>query len=123
MDRGISPDVIMVVFPATENAYPPISRQIVQKTGNSLPMPHDFILYGTSACHLCEQATEMLATLASHGLRWQEIDISNEDRLLTRYGTKIPVLRDISTGLELNWPFDRNDVISLLNSTTSQTSG
>ncbi len=83
-------------------------------------MSHDFILYGTSACHLCEQATEMLATLASHDLHWQEIDISNDGQLLTRYGTKIPVLCDISSGLELNWPFDRNDVISLLNSTASQ---
>jgi len=34
-----------------------------------------------------------------------------------------PVLRDNSTGLELSWPFDRNDVISLLNSTSGQASG
>lgn len=83
-------------------------------------MTHDFILYGTSACHLCEQATQILTTLASHDFRWREIDISNEDQLLTRYGTKIPVLLDTASGKELNWPFNHNDVIGLLNSTASQ---
>lgn len=83
-------------------------------------MTRDCILYGTSACHLCEQATEILTALQSHGFRWQEIDISNEDLLLARYGTKIPVLQDTSTGRELNWPFDHNDVIGLLNSSANQ---
>jgi len=83
-------------------------------------MTHAFILYGTSGCHLCEQATEILTALASHNFRWQEIDISDEDLLLNRYGSRIPVLRDTSSGQELNWPFDHNDVIGLLNSTASQ---
>lgn len=83
-------------------------------------MTHAFILYSTSACHLCEQATEILKALQSHDFRWQEIDISDEDLLLNRYGSRIPVLRHTSSGLELNWPFGRNDVISLLNSTASQ---
>jgi hypothetical protein len=83
-------------------------------------MTHDFILYSTSACHLCEQAAEILTALASHDFHWQEIDISNDDLLLNLYGTKIPVLRDTAGGQELNWPFTHNEVIDLLKSNETQ---
>lgn len=60
------------------------------------------MLYGTSACHLCEQAADLL-TVAGHSFR--HVDISDSDALFARYGVLIPVLRR-EDGEELNWPFD-----------------
>lgn len=60
-----------------------------------------FTLYGTSACHLCELAEEMLLPL---GLDYAKVDISDTDALMERYGVLIPVLRH-PDGRELNWPF------------------
>ena len=58
-------------------------------------------LYGTSACHLCEQAAAMLRQA---GADFSEVDISESDALFERYGLLIPVLR-AQQGEELNWPF------------------
>lgn len=58
-------------------------------------------LYGTSACHLCELAEQILQALA---LDYGKIDISESDALFERYGVLIPVLRH-PDGRELNWPF------------------
>lgn len=62
-----------------------------------------WVLYGTAACHLCEQA-EML--LRDNGLGHDKIDIAGDDALLVRYGVRIPVLYDQATGRELGWSFD-----------------
>ena len=59
-------------------------------------------LYGTSACHLCGQAADLLQAADQ---RFQEVDISESDELFERYGLTIPVLRR-EDGEELNWPFD-----------------
>lgn len=76
------------------------------------------ILYGTSACHLCEQAEAVL-----HRVHWpmvvavDVIDISEDEHLLQRYGTRIPVLQFADgKGLvkELDWPFDAQAVQGLL---------
>jgi glutaredoxin len=61
-------------------------------------------LYGTSACHLCELAA---ALLESRGADFIEVDISESEALLQRYGVTIPVLRR-EDGAELNWPFDED---------------
>jgi len=61
------------------------------------------ILYGTSNCHLCEQAE---ATLRGMELAVDHVDIAEDDSLLLRYGTRIPVLRRADNDLELGWPFD-----------------
>jgi hypothetical protein len=65
-----------------------------------------YTLFGTTACHLCELAEEMLVTLckANPDIRFQKVDISDSDTLFERYGVRIPVLRDESGG-ELGWPF------------------
>ena len=60
------------------------------------------ILYGTSACHLCEIAA---ALLDNAGVPYRHVDISESDDLFERYGVTIPVLRR-EDGEELNWPFD-----------------
>lgn len=65
-----------------------------------------YTLFGTSACHLCEVAEQMLLSLcvANPDIVFQKVDISDSDSLFERYGVRIPVLRD-DRGGELGWPF------------------
>lgn len=69
------------------------------------------VLYGTSCCHLCEQAE---AVLREAGVAAQHIDIADDDGLLEKYGVRIPVLRRADSGAELGWPFDVADVAQFL---------
>lgn len=71
-------------------------------------------LYSTSSCHLCEDATAILLSLALTHFTWEEIEISEDDTLLNNYGTRIPVLLHCHSGRELNWPFTAKDVIQLI---------
>ena len=66
------------------------------------------LLYGTSACHLCEQAEELLEELlaVNRAARYRKVDISTDDALFERYGWVIPVIVR-PDGEELCWPFDR----------------
>ncbi|MEV0290846.1 glutaredoxin family protein [Kribbella sp. NPDC050820] len=49
-------------------------------------------LYGKPGCHLCDDARAMIqAVCAELGVDWSEIDITQDDRLLTEYGEQIPV--------------------------------
>lgn len=57
-------------------------------------------LYGTEGCHLCHLAQDLLRT-TNHA--WQDVDIIDDDTLLARYETRIPVLRQGEC--ELDWPF------------------
>ena len=65
-----------------------------------------FRLYGTSACHLCEQAQSMIASqlATAQDTEFEELDISESDELFERYGLRIPVLQHPDRR-ELNWPF------------------
>jgi hypothetical protein len=71
----------------------------------------DLILYGTSHCHLCEQAE---AVLAQCGVDALHTDIVDDDVLLGRYGTRIPVVKRMDTGSELGWPFDKKALSDFL---------
>ncbi|MDP2143239.1 MAG: glutaredoxin family protein [Gallionella sp.] len=61
------------------------------------------VLYGTTYCHLCEQAQ---AVLNEAGVSAVYIDIADDNGLVECYGTRIPVLRRVDGGAELGWPFD-----------------
>lgn len=73
---------------------------------NAEPDLPRFILYGTSACHLCEIAEGMLVSLEQRagGFDFIKVDISDSDALFERYGVLIPVLQRPDGG-ELGWPF------------------
>lgn len=63
-------------------------------------------LYSTVGCHLCEQAKAILWPLLQHyQYCLSEIDIAASDKLIERYGIKIPVLAVENYDAELNWPF------------------
>jgi len=85
-----------------------------------------FTLYGTSACHLCEIAEQMLQGLqqsqkqqsqkqAGTAFGFDKVDISESDTLFERYGVLIPVLKH-PDGRELNWPFSQAQLEQFLGS-------
>ncbi|MGB1296980.1 MAG: glutaredoxin family protein [Psychrobium sp.] len=65
-------------------------------------MNNDVILYSTDGCHLCELAQEQLETLK---VRYQVVDIIDDNELVERYGVRIPVVLN-SKQQELGWPFE-----------------
>ncbi len=70
-----------------------------------------FILYGTSACHLCEMAEALIESLVGSdcNLVYEKHDIAGSDELFERYGLHIPVLQH-PAGVELFWPFDADSL-------------
>ncbi len=69
-------------------------------------MQKQLILYGTLGCHLCEDAERVLQALA---LTYKTIDIIDDNRLLEKFATSIPVLEgDDET--YLYWPFNETQV-------------
>lgn len=78
-------------------------------------MKESVTLFGTSACHLCEVAQDLLrATLNPEFFDVVTVDIADSDELIQRYGVCIPVLRRDADGSELNWPFDVEALIAFL---------
>ena len=71
-------------------------------------------LFGTLGCHLCEIAEAEIMPLVEHGLLVELVDITDPEDLTDAYGLRIPVLRRIDTGAELDWPFDTQQVVAFL---------
>lgn len=69
-------------------------------------------LYTTGGCHLCEQAAALLRAVMDAPFRL--VEIADDDDLLERYGVRIPVVRRLDTGAELDWPFDAAAIERLL---------
>lgn len=71
-------------------------------------------LYGTTGCHLCDEAEKLLGQLAgARSFEWRYVDIALKDALVEQYGSRIPVLM-APNGQELGWPFSVLDVMRLL---------
>ena len=71
--------------------------------------------FTTEGCHLCEQAEELLSALQpEHMFNLDVIDISVEQELVEKYGLSIPVLLSTENKEELYWPFDADDIVSVL---------
>jgi len=68
-------------------------------------------LYGTEFCHLCESAKAVLDQI---GMTTVSVDIAEDDELLGKYGTRIPVLLREDNQAELDWPFDAASVMRFL---------
>ena len=67
--------------------------------------------YGTGFCHLCEEAEVILHKA---GVAAAHIDIAEDNKLLKKYGERIPVLQRVDNGAELGWPFDAVAVAQFL---------
>jgi hypothetical protein len=77
-------------------------------------MPPECQLLGTLGCHLCEVAEAELLPLVEHGLLVELVDIGEREMLIDAYALRIPVLRRVDTGAELDWPFDTGQVVTFL---------
>ncbi|MFN3703078.1 glutaredoxin family protein [Thermomonas sp.] len=62
------------------------------------------ILYQRDHCHLCDQALAALA--AARAPAFESVFIDEDAALEARYGLRVPVLHDPTSGDELDWPFD-----------------
>ncbi|MBU5617807.1 glutaredoxin family protein [Psychrobacter sp. TAE2020] len=71
-------------------------------------------LLGTSGCHLCDDAENILMRLQSvQPLSYQNIDIADFDEtLMLSFATSIPVL--LTVNKRLDWPFSVLDLQQLL---------
>lgn len=77
-------------------------------------MPPECQLFGTLGCHLCEIAEAELLPLVEHGLLVELMDISESEAMFETYSLRIPVLRRVDTGAELDWPFNADQVVAFL---------
>lgn len=77
-------------------------------------MPAQCQLFSKPGCHLCETAEGYLLPLIEYGLMVELVDINESERLTDAYGLRIPVLRRIDTGAELDWPFATEQVVAFL---------
>lgn len=70
-------------------------------------MRHQWRLYGTIGCHLCEQAEAIIGRLRqSFDIDLEYIDIAESDESVAQFGERIPVLENKSVQQMLDWPFD-----------------
>ena len=73
------------------------------------------ILYTTAGCHLCELAEALLLQAKQqYSLTIIATEIGDEDELVARYGTTIPVI-EFEDGSQINWPFELDDIIAQIN--------
>lgn len=75
------------------------------------------ILFGTSACHLCEMAQELLIPLLKNypSCQLELVDIAEQTQWQEKYAIRIPVLLHPESQQELGWPFDQVAVIKFIN--------
>lgn len=75
---------------------------------------------GTVGCHLCDEAEvvirEFNELMLPHNfkLSYSQLDVSTSEKLVSAYGSRIPVIIDKTTRSELNWPFDLNRLYEFL---------
>ena len=81
----------------------------------------NLILFATDGCHLCEQAQQLIFSVL--GRTVAEVDIADRPDLLDRYAVRIPVLRRVDSGEELDWPFAAADVSALAGNLPFESSG
>ena len=73
------------------------------------------ILYSTPACHLCETAYELIKPFLSQlEMDIEEVDISESDALIERYGVRIPVIKFEDGEKELGWPFSAENFLAFV---------
>ncbi|BDX06414.1 glutaredoxin family protein [Planctobacterium marinum] len=67
---------------------------------------NDLILYSGTDCHLCDLAKEMLDQQGVNSQQLTQINVKEQREYYHQYGARIPVLKKVSTGEELGWPFE-----------------
>jgi glutaredoxin-like protein DUF836 len=62
------------------------------------------LLFQRDDCKLCDEAIALLAAIRAP--EFESVWIDDDPQLEARYGERVPVLRDHTSGRELDWPFD-----------------
>lgn len=71
-------------------------------------MAEELILYTTLGCTLCEKAKpEIWPVLEVFGLRLKQVDIAEDETLMSRFATSIPVVGLGDPSDVCAWPFDQ----------------
>ena len=75
------------------------------------------LLFGTSGCHLCEQAELIVINCLSNNkeLTIETIDIAENEQWQEQYAIRIPVLYHLETKKDLGWPFNQAQVKEFIN--------
>jgi len=70
------------------------------------------LLLGTSGCHLCELAEQIINDHLSCNQTWliDIIDIAEQEQWQTEFALLIPVLYHPESQTKLGWPFDVQQV-------------
>ncbi|MDD5578680.1 MAG: glutaredoxin family protein [Methylobacter sp.] len=70
------------------------------------------VLFGTSGCHLCEQAEQLIREFLRDDFELfiETIDIAEFEQWQEKYALRIPVLYHPETQNELGWPFDQTNI-------------
>jgi len=70
------------------------------------------VLYQRDYCHLCDLALAVMAE--ARAPEFDSVWVDDSEVLERRYGTRVPVLRDVDGDRELDWPFDAATVRDFL---------
>ena len=73
----------------------------------------ELVLFSRPDCHLCDVAAELIE---AESLKFTKANIEVDIDLISRYGTRIPVLLRTDTQAELGWPFTAHLLRSFLES-------
>ena len=75
------------------------------------------LLFGTSGCHLCEQAELIIKSCLANNkeLTIETIDIAEQEQWQEQYAIRIPVLYHLETKKDLGWPFNQAQVKEFIN--------
>ena len=78
------------------------------------------LLFGTSGCHLCEQAEQIINDCLPNNLKLkiETIDIAEHEQWQDQFAIRIPVLYHPETKKHLDWPFDQWQVNQFINEIT-----
>ncbi len=70
------------------------------------------LLMGTSGCHLCELAEQIINDHLSSNKIWliERIDIAEQEQWQAQFALFIPVLYHPESKKQLGWPFDAQQV-------------
>jgi hypothetical protein len=70
------------------------------------------LLMGTSGCHLCELAEQIINDHLSSNQLWliERIDIAEQEQWQAQFALLIPVLFHPESKKQLGWPFDAQQV-------------
>ncbi len=101
---------------STDNSTDKLRAQIIASIPslNTAGNPDTWWLLGTTGCHLCRLAEEVLSQFqAVQPITYQYIDIADFDEsLMMRFATTIPVI--MTPTQRLNYPFSVLDLQQLL---------